>query len=218
MSACAIFWRDPHTSRWRQWRPSAPLTAYCEQTGNRAGRSYGEGFAGFGDATRWLLPGDVVTEAAMTAVFRAGVDLVTDDALGRAYSRCDDAKRRAVVGHDLTLTASKSVSVLWVGPVTRRVIVHHAHRAALASSPPSSRRRRRSGLVIGSAIGTDEPGVVRSPGSTPARLGHPATYAGRPAISPARPQQPWTPGLHSLGPHRLTAPPPPSADGPVAGP
>lgn len=61
----------------------ASLTAYYEQTGNPAGRWFGEGLVGLGDAMRRLRPGDAVTEAAMTAVFRDGVDPLTDDALGR---------------------------------------------------------------------------------------------------------------------------------------
>jgi len=71
----------------------------------------------------------------MTAVFRDGVDPLTDDALGRPYSRFDDGKRHAVVGYDLTFTAPKSVSVLWaLADDATRVIVYDAHRAALASS------------------------------------------------------------------------------------
>lgn len=54
------------------------LTAYYEQTGNSAGRWFGEGLAGLGDAARRLRPGDVVTEVAMTAVFRDGVDPLTE--------------------------------------------------------------------------------------------------------------------------------------------
>src|SRR5665647_1427221 len=57
----------------------ASLTAYYEQTGNPPGRWYGSGLAGIGDASRRLRPGDVVTEPAMTAVFRDGVDPLTDD-------------------------------------------------------------------------------------------------------------------------------------------
>lgn len=38
----------------------------------------------------------------MTAVFRDGVDPLTDDALGRPYNRFDDAERHAVIGFDLT--------------------------------------------------------------------------------------------------------------------
>ncbi|WP_370524031.1 relaxase domain-containing protein [Cellulomonas sp. APG4] len=91
----------------------ASLTAYYEQTGNPAGRWYGEGLAGLGDEKHRLRSGDIVTEAAMTAVFRDGVDPLMDDALGRPYSRFDDGKRHAVVGFDLTFTAPKSVSVLW---------------------------------------------------------------------------------------------------------
>ena len=49
----------------------------------------------------------------MTAVFRDGVDPLTDDGLGRPYRSFDDGKRHAVVGYDLTFTAPKSVSVLW---------------------------------------------------------------------------------------------------------
>lgn len=106
---------------------AASLTAYYEQTGNPAGRWYGDGLACLCDATRRLRPGDVVTEAAMTAIFRDGVDPLTDDALGRPYSRFDDGKRHAVVGYDLTFTAPKSVSVLWalassLGFVEQRVI------------------------------------------------------------------------------------------------
>ena len=64
--------------------------------------------------------GDVVTELAMTAVFRDGGDPLPDDALGRPHSRFDAGKRHAVVGFDLTFTAPKSVSVLWVWLITRR--------------------------------------------------------------------------------------------------
>ncbi|WP_353848684.1 MobF family relaxase [Cellulomonas sp.] len=111
------------------------LTAYYEQTGNPAGRWFGQGLAGLGDAARRLRPGDVVTEVAMTAVFRDGVDPLTDDALGPPYSRFDDGRRHAVVGFDLTFTAPKSVSVLWaLADDATRVIVYDAHRAALASS------------------------------------------------------------------------------------
>src|SRR5674476_1541424 len=75
----------------------ASLTAYYEQTGNPQGRWFGEGLAGLGDASRRLRPGDVVSEHAMTAVFRDGVDPLTDDALGRPYPRFDTTERRAVV-------------------------------------------------------------------------------------------------------------------------
>lgn len=61
----------------------ASLTAYYEQTGNPAGRWYGEGLAGLGGESQRLRPGDAVIEQAMTAVFRDGHDPLTDDALGR---------------------------------------------------------------------------------------------------------------------------------------
>src|SRR5665648_219128 len=76
----------------------ASLTAYYEQTGNPPGRWFGEGLAGLGDPSMRLRPGDVVIERAMTAVFRDGVDPLTDDALGRPYPRFDDGKRHGVVG------------------------------------------------------------------------------------------------------------------------
>ncbi len=47
-----------------------------------------------------MAPSAVVTEAAMMALLRDGVDLLTDDALGRPSSRFDDGKRHAVVGYD----------------------------------------------------------------------------------------------------------------------
>ena len=195
----------------------APLTAYYEQTGYAAGRSYGEGFAGFGDATRWLPPGDVVTEAAMTAVFRDGVDLVTDDALGRPYSRCDDAKRRAVVGHDPTHTAPKSVSVAWVRPTARPAsssITHIGrcwrhrvrHRPAALGADSSSVRLSALTSLKSCAHPNPRPlaWVVQQP--TPAAPSCRGIHSGGGA-----------PGLHSPAPRRLTLAPPSSADGPVAG-
>lgn len=77
------------------------LTAYYAQTGNPAGRWCGSGLAGLGgESGKLIRPDDVVAEQAMTAVFRDGLDPLTDDALGRAYSRFDDGKRHAVVGYD----------------------------------------------------------------------------------------------------------------------
>lgn len=130
---------------------------YYEQTGNPAGRWYGEGLAGLGDGKRRLYPGNVVTEAAMTAVFRDGVDPLTDDALGRPYSRFDDGKRHAVVGFDLTFTAPKSVSVLWtLADDATHVIVYGAHRSALASSLEFAEqrviRRRTGGRTVHAAV------------------------------------------------------------------
>src|SRR5665648_336135 len=110
----------------------ASLTAYYEATGNPPGRWFGEGLTGLGDSSMRLRPGDVVTEEAMTAVFRDGVDPLIDDALGRPFRRFDDGKRHAVVGYDLTFTAPKSVSVLWaLADDATRAIVYDAHRAAV---------------------------------------------------------------------------------------
>ncbi|WP_225755205.1 relaxase domain-containing protein [Actinotalea sp. Marseille-Q4924] len=59
------------------FQTGASLTAYYRQTGNPQGRWSGAGLARLGDSRRHLHPGDVVTEAAMTAVFRDGVDPLT---------------------------------------------------------------------------------------------------------------------------------------------
>ncbi|MHB1738271.1 MAG: MobF family relaxase [Actinomycetes bacterium] len=114
----------------------ASLTASYEQTGNLPGRWYGSGLTCLGrDGAARLRPGDISTEQAMTAVFRDGVDPLTDDALGHPYPRFDDGRRHAVVGYDLTFTAPKSVSVLWaLADDATHTRVYAAHRAALASS------------------------------------------------------------------------------------
>ncbi len=156
----------------------ASLTAYYEQTGNPAGRWYGEGLAGLGCATQRPRPGDAVTESAMTAVFRDGVDPLTDDALGRPYSRFDDGKRHAVVGYDLTFTASKSVSVLWaLADDANRVIVYDAHRAALASSLEFVEQR-----AIRTRIGEAGRHQVRTRGMAAAAFDHWDTRAGDPNL------------------------------------
>lgn len=150
--------------------PGASLTTYYEQTGNPAGRWYGEGLAGLGDGARRLHPGDIVTEAAMTAVFRDGVDPLTDDPLGRPHSRFDDGKRQAVVGFDLTFTAPKSVSVLWA-------LADDAHRTALASSLEFVEQR-----VIRTRIGEAGRHQVRTRGMVAAAFDHWDTRAGDPNL------------------------------------
>ncbi len=156
----------------------ASLTAYYEQTGNPVGRWYGEGLAGLGYTTRRLRPGDVVTEAAMTAVFRDGVDPLTDDALGRPYRSFDDGKRHAVVGFDLTFTVPKSLSVLWaLFDDATRVIVYDAHRAALASSLEFVEQR-----VIRTRIGDGGRHQVRTRGMVAATFDHWDTRAGDPNL------------------------------------
>lgn len=156
----------------------ASLTAYYEQSGNPAGRWYGEGLAGLGDATRPIRAGDVVTEAAMTAVFRDGVDPLSNDALGRAYRTFDDGKRHAVVGYDLTFTAPKSVSVLWaLADDATRVIVYDAHRATLASSLEFVEQR-----VIRTRIGNGGRHQVRTRGMVAAAFDHWDTRAGDPNL------------------------------------
>ena len=156
----------------------ASLTAYYEATGNPPGRWYGEGITGLGDSSMRLRPGDVVTEEAMTAVFRDGVDPLTDDALGRPYRRFDDGKRHAVVGYDLTFTAPKSVSVLWaLADDATRGIVYDAHRAALASSLEFVEQR-----VIRTRLGDGGRQQVRTRGMIAAAFDHWDTRAGDPNL------------------------------------
>src|SRR5665647_1903974 len=156
----------------------ASLVAYYEQTGNPPGRWFGEGLAGLGDASRRLRPGDVVSEHAMTAVFRDGVDPLSDDALSRPYPRFDDGKRHAVVGYDLTFTAPKSVSVLWaLADDGTRTMVYAAHRAALASSLEFVEQR-----VIRTRIGDAGRQQVRTRGMVAAAFDHWDTRAGDPNL------------------------------------
>jgi len=156
----------------------ASLTAYYEATGNPPGRWFGEGLARLGDAGRHLRPGDVVTEEAMTAVFRDGVDPLTNDALGRPYPRFDDGKRHAVVGYNLTFTAPKSVSVLWaLADDATRATVYDAHRAALASSLEFVEQR-----VIRTRIGDGGRQQVHTRGMIAAAFDHWDTRAGDPNL------------------------------------
>ncbi|EYR65282.1 conjugal transfer protein [Actinotalea ferrariae CF5-4] len=158
--------------------PGRSLAGYYEQTGNPAGRWYGDGLTGLGDAARRLHPGDVVTEQAMTAVFRDGLDPLTEDALGRAYSRFDDGKRHAVVGYDLTFTAPKSASVLWaLADDATRAIVYDAHRAALASSLEFLEQR-----AIRTRTGEGGRYQVRTRGMVAAAFDHWDTRAGDPNL------------------------------------
>src|SRR5665647_2898895 len=123
------------------------LTGYYEQSGNPPGRWYGHGLAGLdAESIARLVPGDLVSEEAMAAVFGHGTDPLTGAPLGRPYPRYDKTAdavpgspetpgRHAVVGYDLTFTAPKSVSVLWaLGDDATRAQVHGAHRAALTSA------------------------------------------------------------------------------------
>src|SRR5665648_997873 len=157
----------------------ASLTAYYEQTGNPPGRWYGSGLAGLGgEAISRVAPGDVVTEHAMTAVFRDGVDPLTDDALGRPYPRFDTTQRRAVVGYDLTFTAPKSVSVLWaLADDATRATVYEAHRAALASTLDFVEQ-----TVIRTRVGEAGRRQVRTRGMIAAAFDHWDSRAGDPNL------------------------------------
>jgi len=157
----------------------ASLTAYYEQTGNPPGRWYGSGLAGLGsEAISRVTPGDVVTEQAMTAVFRDGHDPATGDALGRPYPRFDTTERRAVVGFDLTFTAPKSVSVLWaLADHATRTTVYEAHRAALASTLDFVEQN-----VIRTRVGEAGRRQVRTKGMIAAAFDHWDTRAGDPNL------------------------------------
>src|SRR5450830_383314 len=157
----------------------ASLTAYYEQTGNPPGRWFGEGLAGLGHGGgARLRPGDVINERAMAAVFRDGVDPLTDDALGRPYPRFDDERRHAVVGYDLTFTAPKSVSVLWaLADDATRATVYDAHRAALASSLAFVEQR-----VIRTRVGHAGCRQIRTRGMVAAAFDHWDTRAGDPNL------------------------------------
>jgi conjugative relaxase-like TrwC/TraI family protein len=73
-TACGDVERDPAT----------PLTAYYTDAGYPPGRWLGTGLAGLGDGTG-IASGTAVSEDAMSAVFGAGRDPITGDALGRGY-------------------------------------------------------------------------------------------------------------------------------------
>lgn len=110
------------------------LTAYYENTGNPAGRWVGSGLAGLSDGQ--LPSHSVVSERALTLLFRDGCDPTSGVPLGAPYRRArPGGGRHAVAGFDLTFTAPKSVSVVWgLGDATTRNVLHDAHRAALASA------------------------------------------------------------------------------------
>ncbi len=75
------------------------LTRYFGQTGNPPGRWYGAGLAGLGvDTPSRVAAGDRVTEPAMAAVFRPGVDPFTGQPLGRVHDH-DEPPADGTGGH-----------------------------------------------------------------------------------------------------------------------
>ncbi|MEJ7725546.1 MAG: MobF family relaxase [Actinomycetes bacterium] len=115
---------------------STPLAEYYAATGYPPGRWLGSGLAGLANG-EGLAPGTVVTEEALAALY-AGQDPVTARQLGRAtptYAATDGQRSsHAVAGFDLTLTAPKSVSVLWaMADEPTRVLIAQAHHQAVAS-------------------------------------------------------------------------------------
>ncbi|MDR7159179.1 MobF family relaxase [Arthrobacter sp. BE255] len=91
-------------------------TTYYMKAGTPPGRWLGSGLSGIDRAS-----GDTVTEADAKALFDHAVHPDTGAPLGRTYGQptiaqsnvSQTAKRRAVVGFDLTFSVPKSVSVLW---------------------------------------------------------------------------------------------------------
>lgn len=166
------------------------LTAYYEQIGNPAGRWHGTGLARLGqDAVNRVVPGERVTEEAMAAVFRDGIDPVTGAPLGRPYNHYtataqaepgarSAGPRHAVVGYDLTFTAPKSVSVLWgLADDRTRAVVYAAHRDALTEALAVVEQR-----VIRTRVGDAGCRQVRTQGMIAAIFDHWDTRAGDPNL------------------------------------
>ena len=156
--------------------PDDSLVAYYESTGNPPGRWLGNGLTGLGDdASRRMRPGAAVTESAMAAVFRDGVDPLTGDPLGRSYR---DRANRPVVGFDLTFTVPKSASVLWaLGDDATRTTVHKAHRAAVDQALDFVERK-----VARTRVGHAGCRQVRTRGAIAAAFDHWDTRTGDPNL------------------------------------
>ncbi len=95
--------------------PGESLTAYYAASGNPAGRWLGTGLAALGGGLGGggLVPGAVVTEEAMAALYGAGHNPVTGERLGRPYPVFKSAAQRiadAVAGlpADLSQTAREA--------------------------------------------------------------------------------------------------------------
>lgn len=113
-------------------------TTYYMKAGTPPGRWLGSGVSGIN-----RVAGDVVTETDAQALFDHAVHPDTGAPLGRAYGQptiaqtneSQTAKRRAVVGFDLTFSVPKSVSVLWaLSPRTVQDQILETHHEAVAAT------------------------------------------------------------------------------------
>lgn len=113
-------------------------TTYYIKAGTPPGRWLGSGLSGINRAS-----GDAVTETDAKALFDHAVHPDTGAPLGRAYGQptiaqtneSQTAKRRAVVGFDLTFSVPKSVSVLWaLSPRTVQNQILETHHEAVAAT------------------------------------------------------------------------------------
>ena len=118
----------------------APIgaTTYYMKAGTPQGRWLGSGLNGINRAS-----GDLVTETDAKAIFDHAVHPDTGAPLGRTYGQptvegsahCQTAKRRAVVGFDLTFSVPKSVSVLWaLSPRAVQNQILETHHDAVVST------------------------------------------------------------------------------------
>ncbi|MGE3257869.1 MobF family relaxase [Pseudonocardia sp.] len=113
-------------SSWRYYQDSVARGAceYYAEAGNAPGRWHGVGLSELG-----LSAGARVEEAELEALFARGLHPGTGASLGRAW-RSD-----AVTGHDLTFSAPKSVSALWVlADEATAAQVRAAHAAAVEAA------------------------------------------------------------------------------------
>ncbi|WP_284990643.1 MobF family relaxase [Arthrobacter sp. efr-133-TYG-120] len=118
----------------------APIdaTTYYMKAGTPQGRWMGSGLSGINRAS-----GDLVTETDAKALYDQAVHPDTGAHLGRTYGQPavaespqgQPAKRRAVVGFDLTFSVPKSVSVLWaLSPRAVQNQILETHHEAVAST------------------------------------------------------------------------------------
>lgn len=118
--------------------PPTDATTYYMKAGTPPGRWLGSGLSGINRVS-----GDVVTETDAKALFDYAVHPDTGVPLGRTYgqptiaepNQSQTAKRRAVVGFDLTFSVPKSVSVLWaLSPRTVQNQILQTHHEAVEAT------------------------------------------------------------------------------------
>jgi conjugative relaxase-like TrwC/TraI family protein len=164
---------------WRYYQNSVAVGA-CEYylgAGEQPGVWVGRGLHELG-----LAADSEVSERELESVFARGLHPVTGQALGRSW-RAD-----AVTGFDLTLSAPKSVSVLWaLGGATAQTQVAQAHRAAVLAA--LAYLDQHAAL---SRRGTDGVVQVRTSGFAAALFDHRTSRTGDPQLH-----------THALVPNKL---------------